>query len=196
MAAAIPVVMVAGAVIQGLGAMQQARAAETAARVNAATDARNAVVVQEQAAVEAARYRKAYAYQEGSMIATRGASGVAEEGSPLAVLADSAANARLDSEMIEYKGKLRAMGYYNNATLNRMAAEQAHEQGDYASAAAILQGVGRAGAAYTAGSRLSAGPKNSTRVGADIEPMYDNYRLVPGSGSRVRTEDEPVYDYY
>lgn len=159
MAMAIPMIMLAGAAISAVGATQSAKAQETAALYNARSDENNALIAADQANADAMRLNRNFLRAKGSMEALRGASGVTEEGSPLSVLADSAANARLDEETILYKGKLRSLGYYNSATLNRMSADTAQEQGAYRSASALLTGVGQAGSTFSLSTgRLRQGP--------------------------------------
>lgn len=171
MAAAIPFMMLAGAVVSAVGATQTAKAQRTAALFNARMDEQNAAIAAEQANAEALRLKRVWAKHEGSMVAQTGASGVTEEGSPLAALADSAAAARLDEETILYRGRLRSMGYYNQATLNRMSADTAREQGEFVAASSFLTGIGRAGAVTTASTRLTPAPSRATSAA----PYYDDF---------------------
>lgn len=162
MAAAIPLVMLAGAAVSAMGATQAAKATETAALYNAKHNEQNATLAEEQARADAARFGIQYRRQEGSMIAQFGASGLTAEGTE-SVLADSAMNARLDEETIKYKGRVRALGFYNSATLDRFSAKTAIDQGELKSASALLTGVGHAGTTYAASSsRLRQAPANST----------------------------------
>lgn len=162
MAAAIPFVMVAGAAISAMGAIQSGKAESTAALYNARQNEINAGLSEQQANADAARFGVQYRRHEGAMIAGFGASGLSAEGTE-SVLADSASNARLDEETIKYKGRLRAMGFYNSATLDRFAAKTAVDQSHLKAASALLTGVGHAGATYAASSsRLRQGPTNST----------------------------------
>lgn len=161
MAAAVAGVMVAGSVMQGIGAMQSAKAQSTAAAYNARQNVQNAQLTVQQANQDASRFALGYKRHEGSMVAGFGASGLSAEGTE-SVLADSASQAKLDEETIKYKGQLRAIGYYNSATLERFSGEQATNQGELAAAGYLLSGAGHAGATYAAtGSRLRQGPGGS-----------------------------------
>jgi hypothetical protein len=161
MAAAMAGMMVAGAVMQGIGAMQTAKAQSTAASYNANQATQNAQLSVSQANQDAARFAVQYRRHEGSMVAQFGASGLSAEGTE-SVLADSASQAKLDEETIKYKGQLRAIGFYNTATLDRYSGTQATNQGQLAAASYILSGVGHAGASYAAtGSRLKQGANGS-----------------------------------
>lgn len=162
MAALIPAAMLAGSVVSAVGASQAAHATETAALYNANQNTQNAQLAEEQARSDAARFGVQYRRQEGQMVAQFGASGLTAEGTE-SVLADSARNARLDEETIKYKGRIRALGFYNAATLDRLSAKTAVEQGKYKSASAFLTGVGHAGSTYsTSASRLRQAPAHST----------------------------------
>lgn len=164
MAVAIPLIMVAGAVVQGIGAMQSAKAQSTAAAYNEQQNITNAKLTVQQANQDAARFAIGARRFEGSMVAGFGASGLSAEGTE-SVLADSASQAKLDEETIKYKGRLRAIGFYNSATLDRFSASQAEDQGELAAASYILSGVGHAGATYAAtGSRLRQGPNSSQQT--------------------------------
>jgi multidrug efflux pump subunit AcrA (membrane-fusion protein) len=149
MAAAIPFVMIAGAAISAMGSMQAARAQQTAANYNARLEETNAVVALNQSTADAVRFRAQADKLHGELIAGFGASGLGMEGTE-SVLADSVKNARLDEETIKYKGRLRSMGFYNSATLDRFSGENAVEQGQTMAASQFISGVGPAGATYVA----------------------------------------------
>jgi hypothetical protein len=153
MAVAIPIMMAAGAAVSAYGAIQQANAQKSAAAFNASLNERNALVATQQATAEAERIRHSAARTQGAAVARFGASGLTIEGSALDALADSAANAQLDMETVKYRGTLRAMGYHDSATLDRIAGKTAEEQGQLRAASEVLTGVGRAGATYAAGTR-------------------------------------------
>lgn len=140
--AAAAVVM--GALVQAKGAQAQARAQQQAAQYNASVADRNAVIAKDQAARDAEAQKRNSVRQLGGMRAAYGASGVTIEGSPLDVLEQSAAEAELDRLNITYKGDLKAMGYQEEATLDRFSGETAIQQGRYRSASALLTGAGQA----------------------------------------------------
>lgn len=154
MGAAIPMVMMAGSAISALGAISQANAAKSAASYNAQIQERNAMVATQQAAADAERVRRQGVQTEGSILAGYGASGVAtDEGSPMDVLKMSIANAKLDEETVLYKGRLKATGYADEATLSRYSGKVAQQQGYLKAASYLIGGAGKAGATYAAAQR-------------------------------------------
>lgn len=154
MAAAIPMVIMAGAAISAMGAIAQGNAAKSAANYNAQINERDAVVALDQSRQDAYRVRLQGQQAQGSLLAGYGAAGVStDEGSPLDVLRMSAANAKLDEETVRYKGRLKATGYYSEAALNRYSGETAQTQSRYRAASELLTGIGRAGVTYAAGQR-------------------------------------------
>ncbi len=157
MAEVIPMVMLAGTAVSAVGAMSQANAQSAAASYNAQINQRNATIATQQATAEAARMQRQSDLIQGSMLAGLGASGLSVDGSALDALADSAAQSQLDIETIKYGGRLKAMGYHENAALDRMASRTAKEQGVLRTASEVLTGVGRAGASYAAGARRLQG---------------------------------------
>lgn len=153
MAAAIPVMMVAGAAISAYGAMQQAKATSQAATFNANLNEQNAQASLQQATVAAIAHRREAAQAHGSLIAKYGAAGVTSDGSPTDVLRMSVENASLDEQTLLYRGRVKATGYMNAATLDRQAADVATEQGYYGAASSLLTGAGRATSGYVSASR-------------------------------------------
>lgn len=153
MAVAIPILMIAGGALAAMGAMQQANAQAEASTYNAALAERNAIVARGQTDADVAAFRQQMTLREGSLIAGYGAAGVTEEGSPLDVLGMSAANAKRDELMIQYKGDLAGLGYRETATLNRMQGTQAIEGGNYQAASSLLTGMSGGMSNYTAATR-------------------------------------------
>jgi hypothetical protein len=141
MAAAIPAIMIGGSVLSAMGAMQSAKAQQTADLYNAQQNESQAIAAGQQASQEAIRVRDMGRRTLGAELAGFGASGAGDSES---VLADSATNARLDEETVKYRGRLREVGFYNSATLNRMGADTAKDQGGYQAASALLTGAGNA----------------------------------------------------
>ena len=134
-----------GAVTQAVGAMKSASAKSDALEYNARMADRNALIARQQASFEATRQDKLGRMRIGAIRAGYGASGA---GSNEDVLSMSITNAELDKQTILYKGELRAMGYQDEAALDRYGASIAIEEGRYASASALLGGAGRAAGIY------------------------------------------------
>lgn len=153
MAVAIPILMIAGGAMAAMGAMQQANAQAEASQYNAALSERNAIVTRGQTDADVAAFRQQTTLREGSLIAAYGAAGVTDEGSPLDVLGMSAANAKRDELMLQYKGDLASLGYRETATLNRMQGKQAIEGGNYQAASSLLTGMSGGMSSYTAATR-------------------------------------------
>jgi hypothetical protein len=141
--------MLAGAAVSAVGAMQQANAAKAAGHYNARMQERNALVSLDQAGKDAERVKREGTRAAGSLIAGYGAAGVAtDEGSPLDVLRDSHTQNAMDVSNIMYRGRLKATGYYNDALLNRHSGDVAGDQGPLNAASYLLGGAGRAGSTY------------------------------------------------
>lgn len=154
MADPISWVMIAGAAVSAAGAYSQGQAGKAAASYNATLRERDATVALNQSSQDAIQMRARTDQFHGALVASYGASGVSsDEGSPMDALRMSAANAKLDEGMILYKGRLKALGYHDDATLNRIAGRTAEEQGYLNSASSLLVGGGRTMATYQAGKR-------------------------------------------
>lgn len=143
--AAMPVLIgliAAGTAVTAIGAISSANAAASASKYNASVADQNAVAAQQQAE-GAARIQQEQAQRTiGSAIANYGASGIVSgTGTPLDVLANSAANAERDRQNIYYKGALQAAGYSDESALDRASASNASSQG-LMSATGILLGGG------------------------------------------------------
>lgn len=165
MAVAIPFVMMAGAVISAVGAVQAGKAQSAAASYNAQQNESDAKAVLDQSLFDAGRFRVQANKHEGSMIAQLGVTGGAE--GTESILADSASNARLDEELIKYEGRVRAIGFYNSATLDRFRAKTAVDQSYLKGAAALLSGAGQAGAtSVMSTSRLRMSPARAGNTGS------------------------------
>jgi hypothetical protein len=81
-----------------------------------------------------------------------------DEGSPLAVLADSARAAELDRQTILYNGRVQAQGYTDQAKLDRYTGNAAQTSGYIGAASSLLKGGEDAikmGATFGAGSGYS-----------------------------------------
>ena len=166
MADPISWMMLAGAAVAAVGAVSQANAQKAAHSYNAKLAERDAMVATEQAHSDSLLLARKASQDQGSLIAGYGASGVAtDEGSPMDVLRMSVANAKLDEGTMLYKGRLKATGYYDSATLERMGGTVAQEQGYLNASSYLLSGVGRAGSTYAAGQSMkNPGPPTRSQV--------------------------------
>jgi hypothetical protein len=140
---ALLVAAVGSTVLQAAGSIQQGQAARSAANYNAQVAENNAAAARAQAAENARRQRVMNKKALGSIRAGYGASGVTLEGSPLDVLEESAMNAELDALSIEHAGLVRALGFQNDAALERFGGRNASRAGYMGAAAALLGGGAR-----------------------------------------------------
>lgn len=150
MAAALPFIQIAGAVISAVGAMRQGEAANNAAQFNATVNLQNAQIARQNAQDEAAQADRESYLRLGAIRAAAGASGgAAGEGSVLDILADSASQSELEKQQIIYRGELQARGYQNTATLDTYSGEQAKSSGYLKAGAELLSGGANAAKSYS-----------------------------------------------
>lgn len=147
--AALPLILtVASTAFSVYGAIQSANAEASAAKYNAKVADQNANIARQQAAADEDRQRRIAAKTMGGIRANYGASGVTLEGSPLDVIEESAANAKLDELNIRYNGELQAMGFQNTANLDRSRAANAKTSGYLTAGSALLVGGSKSYNAY------------------------------------------------
>jgi hypothetical protein len=132
---------VAAAVVSAAGAYKQGKAAKAAAEYNAALSRQNAEVVREQTAQNVKQADREAYLRLGKIRAAQGASGGAQEGSVLDILADTAAQNEIDRQDIVYRGALAERGYTNAAALDQFEGSNAQRQGTMAAGAELLGGA-------------------------------------------------------
>jgi hypothetical protein len=147
LAAAVPYIVAAGAVVGAVSAVAQADASRKAANFNKDVANQNAQIAAAQGAEQARRQRILAYQQTSSARAGYGASGVSIEGSPEDILAQSAAQGELDAQTIQYNATLRGRGYKNEATLDQSQANNASKLGYSSAAGSLLYGAAK-GAYY------------------------------------------------
>lgn len=155
MAAALPFVMAAGAAVSAYSAIQQGKAAKAAAQFNETVATQNADLARQEAAENARLQDRENYLRLGAIAAGQGkAGGAAGEGSVLDVLGMVAAQGEEERQQIIYAGELKARGFTNTATLDRMGGANA-QRGSYLRAGSeLLQGGANA---YMASKRLNRG---------------------------------------
>jgi hypothetical protein len=130
MAAALPYLMAASAVISAVGAMQQGQAAKSAADYNATINAQNADVARQNASDQAHQQERDTFLRLGAIRAAQGHSGGdSGQGSVLDVLGDVAAQSELDKQYTLYQGEQQARGYTNTAQLDTFSGQNAETTG-------------------------------------------------------------------
>lgn len=134
-------ILIIGAATQAIGAISSASSQASASRYNAQVADRNAGIAAQQGEAQADQQRRINQMRLGTIQAGYGASGVASEGSPLDVLAASAAAAEMDVQTIKYNAALRGMGYSETAGLERASANNAETSGMYRAAGTLLTGA-------------------------------------------------------
>lgn len=151
MAFAIPYVIIAGAGMAAVGAIQQGKAAKAAAEFNARVAEQNSQIVHEQTLQEVRQFDREQYLRVGAIRAAHGKSGgVANEGSVLDILADTAAQGEIQRQDIVYQGALAERGFQNTAALDRFEGKNAERQGYMRAGAELLKGGASAYAADAA----------------------------------------------
>ena len=142
MAAALPILMIAGSVMSAVGAMQQGQAAKAAADYNATINTQNAAIARQNAADKARQADRETYLRLGSIRANQGAAGgAADEGSVLDVIGDVAAQSELERQQITYQGELQARGFQNDATLETFSGETKQTSSYWKAGSELLSGA-------------------------------------------------------
>jgi hypothetical protein len=117
-------------VMTGISGVMSAMQAMTTAKNKAAISTynqriaqRNEQIALSQSNLDAEDKRRQNVRQLGAIRAAYGGSGLDMAGSPLDVLTDTAMEQSYDVDKVEYKGKLRAMGYADKAAQFGMESE-------------------------------------------------------------------------
>lgn len=169
MAAAALMLLAAGGALQAYGQYQAGEAENRAAQLNAQVAGQNAALAIQQAAQDERALRVQGRKFLGDMRASYGASGVTMEGSPLEVMKESAAAIELDALNIKYEGETRALGFRNDARLERYRGEYAAAAGRLGAAATLLQTSGNVG------SKMSSKPKTTSDGEWDSGMAYKSH---------------------
>ena len=146
--AVMAIVSVAGTALSAYGQIQQGKAQQKWGSYNAALAERDAETARLNAEYEAGVQCKETQKLLGRQRALYGKSGVTLEGSPLLMMAETAAEGELDALMIERGGKTRAQGYRSEAVLSRMKGKAAKRAGYYGAGSTLLTGAARGYSAY------------------------------------------------
>lgn len=133
--------LIAGAATQTVGSLIQGESQAQSSEYNAAIARQNAVIAQQQGEAASQAQQRDSARQIGRMKAAYGASGVQlDSGSPLDVLADSAAMATLDNLTVKYNYALKAAGLQSQAAIDDMQAGTSRTSGVLGAGASALKG--------------------------------------------------------
>jgi hypothetical protein len=158
----------------GSGAEQSAqREAAAAHDYNAKIAEQNAQTSWNLASAQEALQRQRARGVLGEQAAQIAESGVTYSGSALAVAKQSAANAELDSLMIQYQGDLKARGYQAQATSEQYAGDVSRANARAARTAGWLN----AGGSVLSGYANSLNVQPTTLPGASLGYQTDAYAL-------------------
>jgi len=147
-AAISAVTSMAGTAFSTYSQMQQAREQSKWAEYNAAVAERDAETARMNAEYEAGIKRKETEKLLGRQRALYGKAGVTLEGSPLLLMAETAAEGEMDALMIERGGKLQAQRYRSEATLSRMKGSAAQRAGYWGAGSTLLTGASQTAYKY------------------------------------------------
>lgn len=158
---------VAGAATTAVAQQQQAQQQQDVAKYNAKIATNQATATQYAADVQAKqradRTRRLLASQRVAI----GASGISTEGSPLAVMMDSAAQGAYEQGLIRYGGNRGAEALQGEAGLQRFYGDQASTAGDFRAGTTLLSGAGQGASAYARYQASSVpGPPTTPAPGA------------------------------
>ena len=131
---------IAGTAISALGTIQQAQSQAAASRFNQQVAQRNQLLAQQRAEEQADRGRREARRFLGAQRAAVGASGLALEGSPMDVLADTASELELDIQTARHAALIDAMSFGGAAGLEGSAAANARAQGFLGVGSDVLTG--------------------------------------------------------
>lgn len=161
---------IAGTVASAAGSIYQGQQQAAASEFNASVARQNAQISQQRADAEADRHRRQIARLMGAQSTAFAASGVTGAGSPVEVLADTAAEGALDERLIRYGGALDARAFETEARMEEFQARQARIGGFVGAGTALLTG----GATIAGGGGFggSGGAKPSgTRFKPRVKPI-------------------------
>jgi hypothetical protein len=151
---------VAAVVAAGVGAYaahEQAQAQQEATKYNAKVARNQALLAQyaaDQRAKQAAdRHRRILAAQR----VAAGVSGITTEGSPLAVMMDTAAEAAYQENLIRYGGQQQSEGFLAEANLQTFYGQQAVRTGNLNVGRSLLSGASGVAASYNQSRASSLG---------------------------------------
>ena len=142
------VTSMAGTGLSVISQAQQGKEQQRWSEYNAAIAERDATAAKAVAEHEASQKRRDTERILGRQRALYGKAGVTMEGSPLELMAETAAEGELDALMIERTGKLRGQRYGEEATLSRMRGASSRRAGYWGAGTTLLTGAGRGASSY------------------------------------------------
>lgn len=141
-AAAFQVLSAVGSVVSAAGALKSGASARAAGDYNAKVQENQAIAARQQAEIEAARHEKRIALLSSGQRSAYAGAGVTSEGSPILVMADTAAEGEYDAQLIRYGGEVKAVQHYAQAALDRQQGRAAQVGGYFTAGGQLLKGAG------------------------------------------------------
>lgn len=148
---------IASAAIGAAGALQTGRDAAAAGDLNAQVQENNAKAARDAAQAVAVDIRRETQRNLGTIRANAAASGViANEGSALEALVESAGEGELAALRAVHKGEVEGANFNAQAALDRFQAQSARTQSYYKAGASLLGGFSKAEGLLTGGARRTS----------------------------------------
>jgi argininosuccinate synthase len=142
---------VTGAAVSAYAQYEQGVAQQQAARYNARVLQNQALVASYSAQVQRQQQENRLRRLQATQRTVSGASGVTTEGSPLAVMMDTATQGAYEQALTTYAGEGRSAGYTSGAGLAEFQGRQAATAGAVGAGGSLLTGAGSGVAAYQRG---------------------------------------------
>jgi len=136
-------VSIIGTAVGAVGSIAQGQQQQEWANYNAAIAQQQAQTAKATAEWEATQKRKETERLLGKQRALYGVAGVTYEGSPLELMAETAAEGELDALMLERTGKIREQKYMSEAELTKMKGQQAATAGYFGAGTTLLTGASK-----------------------------------------------------
>jgi len=145
----IAVAAVAAVAASAYGAYASAQARSEAADYNSDVNKNNEILAKQQADIDARNLDEKQRRLRAAQRVAYGAAGVEEEGSPLLVMADTAAQQAQDLYLTRYGGQARAAQFAAEAGLQSLYSRRYGQAGAYGAGTSLLSGgVGVAASSY------------------------------------------------
>jgi hypothetical protein len=132
----------AGTALSVMGQIQAGKAQKGMAEYNAAVDRNNAIAARQSAKYDADRMRDNTRKLLAMQRAKYGMSGGGFSGTPLLVMEQTAKEAEMDAQAVEYGGELKATGYESQATMSEYEGRVAKRASYSKAFSTLLTGAG------------------------------------------------------
>ncbi len=138
-----------GTGVSALGQIQKGKTEKAAGEYNARVSEANAAAIEKKTVYEEEQSRDKLKRLMGTQRALYAKAGVdITSGSPLLVLADTAAEGEKEAKMIRYGGDVEATQQKNQARLQRLYGSSAYSSGLIGAGSTFFSGMGQAGLGY------------------------------------------------